>query len=222
MKILLATTNPHKLEEIKAVIDTAYIEWVLLSDIGRAIPEPVEDQDTFEGNAMLKAAYYAKETGMVTVADDSGLEVDKLRGEPGVRSARYSGMEGERDIVDPANNLLLLKKLSLFPSDADRAGRFVCTMAMCAPDKLAPIAIVRGTVEGRILREDEADDPSAPEKGRGPNGFGYDPLFVLTDTDHIDKTTAEITPAQKNALSHRGKAARLLWAKIQDLGLIEK
>lgn len=251
MEIVLATSNPHKLDEIAAVIDDPRIAFRLLSraDPEGAIPEPVEDQPTFEGNAELKARYYAARTGKVCLADDSGLEVDALGGAPGVISARYSGTAGGRDVVDPANNRKLLDELGGTPA-AQRTARFVCALCLAAPpepprnlpagvvamlkrlvrgrggrgavrfhDGRHPmtIEIVRGTVEGRILFPHECTDPARPEAGRGTNGFGYDPLFRLPD-DHPHfpgKTTAELAPADKNSVSHRGRAARLMWEKLK-------
>ena len=126
MQILIATSNPHKLDEIRAIAGehpAIALTFVGLSDIGLDIPEPVEDQPTFEGNAKLKAAYYAEHSGLVCLADDSGLEVDALGGEPGVLSARYSGVVGNREVVDPANNRKLMVSLGATPAD-QRAARF--------------------------------------------------------------------------------------------------
>ncbi|MFW6059247.1 MAG: non-canonical purine NTP pyrophosphatase [Phycisphaeraceae bacterium] len=239
MRILLATSNPHKRDEILAILEACgahgRIELVTLEESGAAVEEPVEDGATFEANALIKARHYAQATGELCLADDSGLEVDALGGEPGVRSARYSGVDGERAAVDLANNRLLLEKLSETPA-ARRTARFVCAMVLCAPpdDKLsawinrlivmqhvvAPdadgrvLAQVRGTVEGRIITTDEADDPRHPERGRGRNGFGYDPLFMLPERGC---TSAELSTNEKNAISHRGKAARQLWARLQPM-----
>lgn len=227
MRIVLATSNPHKREEIAAVIDDPGVSLTLLGEIdpqGR-IAEPVEDQPTFEGNAQLKARYYAKRTGLLCLADDSGLEVDALGGAPGVISARYAGAEGGRDVVDPANNRKLLAELGRTPIE-QRTARFVCVLCLAAPPppealdmKLELPITVRGTVEGRILCPHQCADPTHPERGRGENGFGYDPLFQLPD-DHPrfpGKTTAELSPADKNSLSHRGEAARRLWQKLRPM-----
>ncbi|MCC7146750.1 MAG: non-canonical purine NTP pyrophosphatase [Phycisphaeraceae bacterium] len=215
MTILLATSNPHKLAEIAAVLgDGAGL--LSLGDMGRAIAEPVEDQPTFAGNALLKARYYARAFGLLCLADDSGLEVDALGGEPGVLSARYSGRTGPRGVVDPANNRLLLEKLADVPI-ARRGARFVCAMTLCSPEQSEPLAEVRGVIEGRILTAPEAADPSQPERGRGDNGFGYDPIFFVPA---LGKTTAELAPADKNAISHRGQATRLMAAHLRRLGLL--
>ncbi len=130
-------------------------------------------------------------------------------GEPGVRSARYSGVTGPRSVVDPANNVLLLDRLRGVP-EGKRTARFVCAMALVAPPDRA-VAQVRGTVEGRIILPAEAADPAAPQRGRGSNGFGYDPLFMI---DGLGRTTAELPPDHKNAISHRGNASRLMWEKL--------
>ncbi len=210
MKLLIATSNPHKLEEIRAVLTACGLALDLagLADLP-AIDEPVEDAATFEGNAIKKAQHYAAATNLPCLADDSGLEVDALGGEPGVRSARYAGVTGARSVVDPANNQLLLERLGETPL-AQRTARFVCAMALSAPHLL-----VRGTIEGRILLPGECEDPTHPERGRGRNGFGYDPLFLVPS---LGKTTAQITPQHKNAISHRGQATRLMAEQLKHLG----
>jgi len=206
------------------------VELVTLEELGGEMPEPVEDEPTFEGNAALKAKYYAQRAGMVCLADDSGLEVDALGGEPGVRSARYAGQVGERSIVDLANNHKLLERLGRTPAEA-RTARFVCAMAMATPVKGAGmvagfseedarvLAVVRGTVQGRILGPgDEGfdlEDPSSNYRGRGENGFGYDPLFLVP---RLGRTTAELSPREKNAISHRGEAAKKMWDQVKRLG----
>lgn len=220
MRILLASSNPHKLEEISAVFvqcateagpqqseGASPIELVSLSDLHLDVPEPVEDADTFEGNAILKARYYADAARMHCLADDSGLEVDALHGEPGVRSARYAGVTGPRSVVDPANNRLLIERLGDAPPDR-RGARFVCAMALCGPGAADALVVVRGTVEGRILTRDEA---GADARGRGDNGFGYDPLFYIPD---LGRTTAQLPPQHKNRISHRGDAARKMWRRL--------
>jgi XTP/dITP diphosphohydrolase len=208
MKLLLATSNPHKLAEIQAVMDSPEIRWITLADLPVKLAEPVEDQDTFEGNAAKKACHYAEETGYVTLADDSGLEVDALGGAPGVHSARYSGKEGPRSVVDRANNRKLLQEMR---GKANRSARFVCVMAVWVPGEQKPWNTARGTIEGRILSLEELD-PVAPEKGRGENGFGYDPLFQV---EAVGCTTAQLAPEQKNRISHRGNAARDMWRHLR-------
>jgi XTP/dITP diphosphohydrolase len=213
MQILIATSNPHKLDEIRAVAaghPALGLSFVGLSDVGLDVPEPVEDRPTFEGNAQLKAAYYAQHAGLPTLADDSGLEVDALGGQPGVLSARYSGVTGGRDVVDPANNRKLMAALGDTPAD-QRAARFVCAMAFADPADAARSCVVRGTFEGRIITPDQADDPAEPWRGRGANGFGYDPLFWL---DSPGCTSAQLAPEEKNRRSHRGDATRKLLARL--------
>jgi XTP/dITP diphosphohydrolase len=230
MRILLATTNPHKLHEIRAVMDDPAIELISLDALSQSIAEPVEDGDTFQANAIKKARHYAQAAGMLCLADDSGLEVDALAGDPGVRSARYAGVQGPRRQVDLANNRLLLENLREVPIEK-RTARFVCAMALAAPPApdpkhLAPAfanlydtpLTVRGTIEGRILTVSEAADPAAPQRGRGVHGFGYDPLFLVSE---LGKTTAEIDPAHKNAISHRGQAARAMFTQLKERGWIK-
>lgn len=241
MKLLLASSNPHKVDEILAVwsrqaegaASAKPVELVgmdALGKKGKKIKEPVEDGVTFEDNALLKARYYAAATGMFCLADDSGLVVDALGGDPGVHSARYAGKAGPREVVDPANNQKLIAALGDKPP-AERTARFVCVMALVCPSDFDPpsfllthfeanwfiepdhrgriLAVVRGEVQGRILTADEAG-PNA--RGRGENGFGYDPLFFI---ESLGKTTAELSPDHKNRISHRGQAARLMWQKLR-------
>ena len=212
MQLLIATSNPHKIEEIVSVareMDTP-LELLSLKDAGVDVPEPVEDKDTFEGNALLKAKYYAQHAGLPCLADDSGLQVDALRGAPGVISARYSGVAGGRDVVDPANNKKLLAELGDTPA-SERTARFVCAMALAWPDGTRDPLQVRGTFEGRIIVPEQAKDPNHAYAGRGANGFGYDPLFWL---ENRNCTSAELSPNEKNAVSHRGSATRLLLEKL--------
>ncbi|MFM7133281.1 MAG: RdgB/HAM1 family non-canonical purine NTP pyrophosphatase [Planctomycetota bacterium] len=194
-KLIVATTNPHKVEEISAVLGPLGIECVPLPDAG--IPEPVEDGATFEANARIKARAYAKALGAMVLADDSGLEVDALGGAPGVHSAYYAGTGANRAERDAANNARLLRELEGVP-DGQRGARFVCVLCIARPDG-AIEAEARGHFEGRIGH--------AP---RGTNGFGYDPLLVLDD----GRTSAELSPAEKNARSHRGNALRVLVPKL--------
>lgn len=218
-RILLATSNPHKLEEIQAVIAadapqlSPKLDIVTLRQAGLSeLDEPVEDQDTFEANALIKARYYADHANLPCMADDSGLQVDALGGKPGVISARYSGTTGPRDVVDPANNRLLLQRLGDTPIE-QRTARFVCHMVLVMPGTHDVLASVRGTLEGRILEVHACADPAEPQRGRGTQGFGYDPLFEVPSRG---KTTAELSPHEKNAISHRGDATRnmlpTLWA----------
>jgi XTP/dITP diphosphohydrolase len=201
-QILLATTNPHKVEEIRAILAPLGIAIRSLDSLASVPEEPEEDEMTFQGNARLKARYYAGKTGLTCLAEDSGLEVDALSGAPGVHSARYSGTAGTRAERDRANNEKLLRELSAFStaaSTAARTARFVCAMSVARPDG-SLVAEAIGTYDGEIA-----------EAPRGENGFGYDPLLYLPD---VRRTSAELSAAEKNARSHRGKAARSLAALL--------
>jgi XTP/dITP diphosphohydrolase len=194
MDVLFATSNPHKIDEVRAVLAPLGIDVVGLDVLDEVPPEPVEDEETFAGNARLKAIGYAAATGRRCLADDSGLVVDALGGAPGVRSARYAGIGSTRAERDAANNARLLRELGDVPA-AERQARFVCAMCLADPDGTI-VAETEGTFEGVI-----ADAP------RGSNGFGYDPLLYLPDEDC---TSAELAPEAKNARSHRGAAARAM------------
>ncbi len=190
MKLLVATHNQHKLREIRAILADSEIE-VMGMDLFPDVPEVVEDGDSFEANAIKKAAEVATVTGLTTMADDSGLEVDALHGEPGINSARYAGEHGN----DTANNEKLLKALA----HADnRRARFRCVIALATPQ--GEVKTVEGRCEGQIGFAQ-----------RGKNGFGYDPLFI---PDGFNKTFAELSDSEKDEISHRGKAlaaAREVW-----------
>ena len=190
--ILVATSNPHKVEEIAAILGSMGVVVESLAQCGVDVDEPVEDGDTFAANARIKAEYYARVTGRACLADDSGLEVDALGGEPGVHSARYAGVGEKRDERDSANNAKLLTALKDVPR-ALRTARFVCAMCLADGDGQV-VAETRGTFEGVIV-----DEP------RGSNGFGYDPLLYVVDAGC---TSAELEPTAKNARSHRGQATR--------------
>lgn len=192
--ILLATSNPHKLEEVRDMLAPRGFAVIGLNDLGVSIPEPEENGATFEENARIKAIAYARATGRICLADDSGLEVDALHGAPGVHSAYYAGLGDTRTERDRANNDKLLRELArLNLRPEQRTARFVCVMCLAAPDGRL-LAETRGTFEGLIA-----------EAPRGTNGFGYDPLLFLPDRGC---TSAELSPAEKNARSHRGQAAR--------------
>ncbi len=194
MAILFATTNPHKLRELWQILAPIGVEVRGLDSLKSPLPEPAEEGATFAENARIKAIGYAQLTGLSCLAEDSGLEVDGLGGAPGVHSARYSGATGGRDERDRANNEKLLLELEGVPDDR-RSARFVS--ALCLVDARGRVLFeARGTFEGRIAR--------APA---GENGFGYDPLLYLPD---LGRTSAELTPEEKNARSHRGKAVRAL------------
>ena len=183
--LLIATTNPGKLREYAAIFANMPLELRTLSDLG--ISDDVEETGaTFAENAQLKAEYYAARSGLPTLADESGLEVAALGGEPGVRSHRYAGP----DATDADRNALLLKNLEHVPYHA-RLARFVCVIALARPG--GPTELVEGVLPGVI--------EFAP---RGTGGFGYDPLFYVLDED---KTLAELPPERKNQISHRARAA---------------
>ncbi|MED5464785.1 MAG: RdgB/HAM1 family non-canonical purine NTP pyrophosphatase [Myxococcota bacterium] len=183
--IRVATGNPGKLREFREILSPLGYDVQGLEDFpGITI---VEDGETFEANALIKANTIMNQTGSPAIADDSGLVVDALGGRPGVHSARYAGVDGPEQ--DAANRNLLLKELSGIP-DPERSARFVCALAYCVPQQ-EPL-IFRGTFEGAIGYEE-----------RGENGFGYDSIF-LVQNDH--RTSAELSPKEKNAISHRGEA----------------
>ncbi|MFB9658148.1 RdgB/HAM1 family non-canonical purine NTP pyrophosphatase [Glycomyces mayteni] len=194
MRVLLATRNAGKVDELRQILAEAapHVELVGLDAVDE-YPETPETELTFAGNALLKARDGVKHTGLPTIADDSGIAVDALNGMPGVLSARWAGSKKD----DAANNALLLDQLSDVPDEL-RTGQFVCAAVIVFPD--GRDIVVHGEMPGRVIREP-----------RGANGFGYDPLFV---PDGFDLTSAEITAEQKNAISHRGKAFRELATKI--------
>ena len=201
--IFVATGNAHKLEEIEAVFQPLGITVEGLGVLDWTPDEPVEDGDTFEANARLKAIGYAEATGRICLADDSGLEVDALDGEPGIYSARWSGVNGSREERDAANNALLMKRMRDV-ADEDRAARFVCAMCIATP-KGEILAETRGNFEGVIAREP-----------RGSHGFGYDPYLWLPEEG---RTSAELSPEEKNARSHRGLATRAMAKLLNDIDL---
>lgn len=194
--IVIASNNAHKAREIAEALDSPGWEFKTLRQLG-IDSDPVEDADTFLGNARIKAlAAHEASGGKAVLADDSGLEVDVLDGAPGVYSARYAG-EGA---TDADNNEKLLSALANV-SDRDRTARFACTLVLVDEDGSETVA--RGTIEGRIGHEE-----------RGSNGFGYDPLF-LPDVFADGRTLAEALPEEKNAVSHRGNALRELRSKLE-------
>ena len=193
MKLLIATRNHHKLEEIRAILCVPGLELIGADEVP-GLPEVEEDAPTFDGNAIKKARTLAKASGCWTLADDSGLEVDALGGAPGVHSARYAGVEAGT----PANNAKLLRELA---GITDRCAQFRCVLALCAPD--GRVWTVEGRCEGRIL-----------EAPLGVNGFGYDPLFV---PDGYEQTFAELVGSVKNGMSHRGRALQCAMAEWAEL-----
>lgn len=197
MKLLFATSNPNKVRELTIVLEPLGFEVTDLSSFP-ALVEPEEDAPTFAGNAYLKARSYAEQTGVTCLAEDSGLEVTALDGRPGVHSARYSGLAGDRSVVDPANNQKLLHELREIPWER-RQARFVCAMCMATPSGEV-LAESRGEFVGRITFE-----------AAGENGFGYDPLFFVEDAGC---TSAELSNEEKGRRSHRAQAARQLAAHL--------
>lgn len=198
-QVVLATRNRKKLEELRRILG-ADVSVLGLADVP-AFPELPETGATFEENAIDKARQAAVETGRVALADDSGLGVDALNGMPGVLSARWSGRHGD----DQANTALLLGQLADVP-DGRRGAAFVCALAVAAPDGTAQV--VRGEWRGRIGRA-----------ALGSNGFGYDPVFIPVESDEAGdgRASAELSPAEKDALSHRGRALRLMLPILREL-----
>ena len=194
MKVVVATHNAHKVSEIRSALDFPGWEFVALDEVGD-YPEPVEDGETFEDNARIKARAARAATGMPAVADDSGLVVDALDGRPGVYSSRYAGP----DANDGENNKLLLRELDGVPAEK-RTARFVSTLVFI--DEAGEETVARGTVEGTIGFAE-----------RGTEGFGYDPLF-FPDVFGGTRTMAEVSMAEKNKVSHRGNALRDLKTKL--------
>ncbi len=227
--ILVATQNPHKVEEIRAIFDQERVEGVTLRTIADAgfinLPEPDEVGSTFQENAVIKAIAYARATHNLCLADDSGLEIDALDGRPGVISSHYAtdGKETgqSRAQRDAANNARVLRELE-GTSVAQRTARFRCVMALARPlhdasgTFIKPVAgekgngllhIASGAMEGAI-----GIPPRVPS---GNNGFGYDPLFLVAPD--FTRTGAELESSQKNAISHRAAAAKAMATYLRDL-----
>jgi len=207
-RLLVATRSRHKLRELRELLDLPPgLELVSPDDVG--IPdEPDETGETFETNARLKARFYARHSGLPTLADDSGLEVDALGGGPGVRTRRYAGP----DATDEANNEKLLRELRGLPAPR-RGARYVCVLALVLPGVPGPrgglgTVTRRGTCRGRIAQ--------AP---RGDGGFGYDPIFEPWLEAPGGQTLGEWSAAEKNAISHRSRAAARMVPVLRSLGL---
>ena len=190
-KVLVATNNAHKVAEIGRVLAQLGWECLPLSAV-EPYPEPEEDADDFEGNALIKARAAFQHTGMPSLADDSGLEVDALGGAPGVFSARWAKEDGQGNATDEANNAKLLRLMADIP-EGQRQARYVCALAFVDEDGKEVVA--RGTCEGSIAFE-----------AQGQGGFGYDPYFLSDDYPGL--TLAQVSPEQKDAISHRGNALR--------------
>ncbi|MBR6839474.1 MAG: XTP/dITP diphosphatase [Oscillospiraceae bacterium] len=191
MKLIIASNNAHKLTEMKAILAPFFDDVQSMREAGIE-HETVEDGKTFMENAVKKARELAEISGCCAIADDSGLCVDALGGAPGVYSARYSGVHGD----DKANNRKLLKELE---GTNDRGAHYTCAIALVWPD-------------GRLLTAEDYLYGEIAHDERGSNGFGYDPLFLIPE---LGRRTAEISPEEKNRISHRGKALRQLVEKLK-------
>ena len=200
MKIVAATGNKHKIEEIESITKKFGMNVITKAEAGVGDLEVEETGTTFEENSLIKAEAIMKATGMPAIADDSGLEADALNGAPGVYSARFSG-EGA---TDESNNAKLLKLMENIPDD-ERSARFVSVVTLCFPD--GTVVAARGECPGMLRRSP-----------RGDGGFGYDPLFVPVG---YDKTYAEISAEEKNIISHRAKALGILRMKLKETGFEE-
>jgi XTP/dITP diphosphohydrolase len=201
-RLLIATRSSHKLRELRDLLVLEDTELVSLDDLGIE-GDPVEDGETFETNAAIKARFGLRASGLPTLADDSGIEVDALGGGPGVRTRRYAG----DDATDAANNAQLLEALRGVPTER-RGARYVCALALALPGDAGPrggvrIIAARGTCRGRIATEP-----------RGDGGFGYDPIFEPASEPPGGRTLGLWTTAEKNAISHRARAARRMMPRL--------
>jgi len=200
-RILVATTNPGKIAELRAMLGND-VRWLGLAEFGE-IAEIEEDGSTFAENARKKAAGYAKATGLWTIADDSGLVIEALDGAPGVKSARFSGEkleDAERTLIDHRNIAKVLELLKDIPREK-RAAKFVCRLCLAGPERI--LIETEGTLEGLITNREI-----------GENGFGYDPIFFVPS---LNKTVAQLTSEEKNEISHRGNAIRKLKPMLDTL-----
>ena len=201
MKVVLASKNPHKLVEISKITEKFGMELVLESELGIDI-DVEETGATFEETSFLKADAVMRATGLPALADDSGIAVDALNGEPGIYSARY----GFDDSLDDWGRLLLLLKNMENVPDGSRQGKFVCVITMVTPDGQTIQA--RGEAHGEILRA-----------AVGANGFGYDPIFYYPP---LGKSFAELSPEEKNRVSHRATALNVFYEKLKEAGYADK
>ncbi|MFC2599496.1 MAG: RdgB/HAM1 family non-canonical purine NTP pyrophosphatase [Actinomyces massiliensis] len=209
--LVLATHNPGKLAELQAILAPLVPDLdsqAIISAASLGVPEPVEDGLTFAANAEIKACALMRATGLPAVADDSGLCVDVLGGAPGIFSARWCGRHGD----DAGNLRLLLNQISAI-ADPNRTARFTCAAVLAAPgpgpDHRPTVTRIERSMEGRLLGEP-----------RGEGGFGYDPIFVPVQEDApggAGRTTAQMSSAEKNAISHRGQALRALAPVLAEL-----
>ncbi len=205
-RLVIATHSEHKLRELRELLRLERAELVSLDELGIE-GDPVEDGATFETNAAIKARFGVAASGLPTLADDSGLEVDALDGGPGVRTRRYAG----EDATDADNNAKLLAALAGLPA-ARRGARYVCVLALAMPGDVGPrggrsLTFARGTCRGRIATEP-----------RGTGGFGYDPIFEPSAEPPGGRTLGLWTPAEKHAISHRARAARRMTPHLAALG----
>jgi XTP/dITP diphosphohydrolase len=197
--ILIATTNPGKMTELSTMLDMNLV-FKGLADFPD-LEEVTEDGSTFAANARKKAVGYAKQTGLWTIADDSGLIIDALDGAPGVKSARFSGAKDkDRTLIDHKNIAKVLELLKNVPTEK-RTARFVCCLCLASPEKV--LIETQGALEGVIT-----------EREIGTNGFGYDPVFFVPQ---LNKTVAQLTAEEKNSISHRGNANRKLKPLLKEL-----
>ena len=201
MKVVLASKNRHKLQEISKITEKFGIELVLQSELGIDL-DVEETGTTFEENSFIKAEAVMKATGLPALADDSGIAVDALNGEPGIYSARY----GFDDSLDDWGRLELLLKNTENVPDGQRQAQFVCVITMVTPE--GQVIQARGEIHGELTREP-----------RGENGFGYDPIFYYPP---LGMTTAELPPEKKNEVSHRGNALKLFYEKMKEAGYADK
>ena len=201
MKVVLASKNKHKLEEISQITEKFGMELVLESDLGVDI-DVEETGSTFEENSFLKAEAVMKATGLPALADDSGIAVDALNGEPGIYSARY----GFDESLDDWGRLQLLLKNTEQVPDERRQAKFVCVITLVTPQQ--EIIQARGEVHGMLLRT-----PA------GQGGFGYDPIFYYPP---LGKSLAELTPEEKNQVSHRANALQVFYQKLKEPGYADK
>jgi XTP/dITP diphosphohydrolase len=205
-RLVVATHSDHKLRELRELLQLRHGELVSLDELG-ITEDPVEDGRTFAANAAIKARFAARLTGLPTLADDSGLEVDALDGGPGVRTRRFAG----ETATDADNNARLLRDLRGLPPER-RGARYVCVLALALPDDAGPrggqpLVYARGTCRGRIA--------TAP---RGTGGFGYDPIFEPIVEPPGGRTLGLWTAAEKNTISHRARAARRMAPRLAALG----
>ena len=209
-RLLVATRSRHKLRELGELLALPPSVLLLSPDDLGIEGEPDETGETFETNARIKARYYALRSGLPTLADDSGLEVDALGGAPGVRTRRFAGP----DATDAQNNKKLLRDLSGLPPER-RGGRYVCVLALALPGEAGErgalrIDVRRGTCRGRIA-----------QRPRGDGGFGYDPIFEPAQEPPGGRTLGQWSAAEKHAISHRSRAAARMRPRLAELGLAE-